>query len=142
MARSRWQTIRTLLLLSGRALRSVPHRDAGRALPCRMGRDRNPSSPRNIGTRHGRKPPPYSDRIPRCAGVSPPVSRSRRGVRDSEVCFRSEEHTSELQSSQYLVCRLLLEKKKKTTQTTKTTELTQTPHRQPTVAVTHKVSDF
>src|SRR3712207_8201628 len=29
-------------------------------------------------------------------------------------CGRSEEHTSELQSRQYLVCRLLLEKKKKT----------------------------
>src|SRR3712207_7976206 len=29
---------------------------------------------------------------------------------------RSEEHTSELQSRQYLVCRLLLEKKKLTTQ--------------------------
>src|SRR3712207_6976277 len=28
---------------------------------------------------------------------------------------RSEEHTSELQSRQYLVCRLLLEKKKQTT---------------------------
>src|SRR3712207_8082013 len=28
-------------------------------------------------------------------------------------CGRSEEHTSELQSRQYLVCRLLLEKKKK-----------------------------
>src|SRR3712207_7160305 len=28
--------------------------------------------------------------------------------------MRSEEHTSELQSRQYLVCRLLLEKKKKT----------------------------
>src|SRR3712207_8983426 len=32
-------------------------------------------------------------------------------VRVSQV--RSEEHTSELQSRQYLVCRLLLEKKKK-----------------------------
>src|SRR3712207_7582850 len=30
----------------------------------------------------------------------------------SELLFRSEEHTSELQSRQYLVCRLLLEKKK------------------------------
>src|SRR3712207_7321364 len=30
---------------------------------------------------------------------------------------RSEEHTSELQSRQYLVCRLLLEKKKKITKT-------------------------
>src|SRR3712207_7177304 len=29
------------------------------------------------------------------------------------VTTRSEEHTSELQSRQYLVCRLLLEKKKK-----------------------------
>src|SRR3712207_7825718 len=28
------------------------------------------------------------------------------------AAFRSEEHTSELQSRQYLVCRLLLEKKK------------------------------
>src|SRR3712207_8005194 len=30
------------------------------------------------------------------------------------VASRSEEHTSELQSRQYLVCRLLLENKKKT----------------------------
>src|SRR3712207_8632163 len=30
----------------------------------------------------------------------------------AEVTDRSEEHTSELQSRQYLVCRLLLEKKK------------------------------
>src|SRR3712207_7416308 len=29
------------------------------------------------------------------------------------AAYRSEEHTSELQSRQYLVCRLLLEKKKK-----------------------------
>src|SRR3712207_7287391 len=39
----------------------------------------------------------------------------------SSVCallmaLRSEEHTSELQSRQYLVCRLLLEKKKRTGQ--------------------------
>src|SRR3712207_7919929 len=39
---------------------------------------------------------------------------------DSEHVWaeRSEEHTSELQSRQYLVCRLLLEKKKKRTVTT------------------------
>src|SRR3712207_8692706 len=30
----------------------------------------------------------------------------------TSTCRRSEEHTSELQSRQYLVCRLLLEKKK------------------------------
>src|SRR3712207_8297968 len=37
----------------------------------------------------------------------------RRRLRDTPGCPRSEEHTSELQSRQYLVCRLLLEKKKK-----------------------------
>src|SRR2546425_2506544 len=31
----------------------------------------------------------------------------------THITFRSEEHTSELQSLAYLVCRLLLEKKKK-----------------------------
>src|SRR3712207_7034592 len=34
------------------------------------------------------------------------------GPRDDHRVLRSEEHTSELQSRQYLVCRLLLEKKK------------------------------
>src|SRR3712207_7035880 len=38
--------------------------------------------------------------------------------RAAEALARSEEHTSELQSRQYLVCRLLLEKKKKTTNIT------------------------
>src|SRR3712207_7375302 len=33
-------------------------------------------------------------------------------VKDKGLVVRSEEHTSELQSRQYLVCRLLLEKKK------------------------------
>src|SRR3712207_7447108 len=35
-----------------------------------------------------------------------------RGERAADVVVRSEEHTSELQSRQYLVCRLLLEKNK------------------------------
>src|SRR3712207_8126821 len=39
-------------------------------------------------------------------------SRRRRVVRRYLGDRRSEEHTSELQSRQYLVCRLLLEKKK------------------------------
>src|SRR5438445_2399090 len=34
------------------------------------------------------------------------------GEATGEITGRSEEHTSELQSRQYLVCRLLLEKKK------------------------------
>src|SRR5947209_17232972 len=37
----------------------------------------------------------------------------RRESERHATCPRSEEHTSELQSRQYLVCRLLLEKKKK-----------------------------
>src|SRR3712207_8800379 len=49
----------------------------------------------------------------------PPRNRRRRetGLAERVLAHqfvrRSEEHTSELQSRQYLVCRLLLEKKKK-----------------------------
>src|SRR3712207_7561573 len=42
------------------------------------------------------------------------AERDLDGVGDRvDAGLRSEEHTSELQSRQYLVCRLLLEKKKK-----------------------------
>src|SRR3712207_8150396 len=47
-----------------------------------------------------------------------PLAERERDLRDGEDAeelrrgTRSEEHTSELQSRQYLVCRLLLEKKK------------------------------
>src|SRR2546425_3124176 len=41
------------------------------------------------------------------------VSSSTCARSPIERCARSEEHTSELQSLAYLVCRLLLEKKKK-----------------------------
>src|SRR2546430_11163517 len=53
---------------------------------------------------------------------SPPCSpRSSRGSPTSpRGQGRSEEHTSELQSQSNLVCRLLLEKKKKETQRTDT----------------------
>src|SRR5258707_12543225 len=37
----------------------------------------------------------------------------RQAGTSHQINLRSEEHTSELQSRQYLVCRLLLEKKKK-----------------------------
>src|SRR3712207_8391666 len=40
-------------------------------------------------------------------------ARERRALGSVREGSRSEEHTSELQSRQYLVCRLLLEKKKK-----------------------------
>src|SRR3712207_8030050 len=41
-----------------------------------------------------------------------PITAPTTSVRSSRRPARSEEHTSELQSRQYLVCRLLLEKKK------------------------------
>src|SRR5438874_5875422 len=44
-----------------------------------------------------------------------------RARRDFQHQVRSEEHTSELQSRRDLVCRLLLEKKKKQHKKTKTT---------------------
>src|SRR3712207_7210725 len=44
------------------------------------------------------------------AGAAGPL---RRPGQPASAGARSEEHTSELQSRQYLVCRLLLEKKKK-----------------------------
>src|SRR3712207_7250599 len=58
-------------------------------------------------------------RVPDPGDVARRVVRAEsRGVgdrrtRDRVPYPRSEEHTSELQSRQYLVCRLLLEKKKK-----------------------------
>src|SRR5258707_7963895 len=49
---------------------------------------------------------------PRGADRAREVAQLRGGELHSDK-LRSEEHTSELQSRQYLVCRLLLEKKKK-----------------------------
>src|SRR2546426_5225686 len=46
-------------------------------------------------------------------GVCDVDRRTHLGERGAGVTFRSEEHTSELQSPCNLVCRLLLEKKKK-----------------------------
>src|SRR2546429_4061410 len=46
-----------------------------------------------------------------------PVDHLDRAVQD-EIVQRSEEHTSELQSRLHLVCRLLLEKKKKKNKST------------------------
>src|SRR3712207_7548891 len=51
------------------------------------------------GSRRGRRLLAAACRSPHSPGVAPPRPP------------RSEEHTSELQSRQYLVCRLLLEKK-------------------------------
>src|SRR3712207_7829920 len=48
-------------------------------------------------------------------GIAYYFDQGRKGLQNFlGISPRSEEHTSELQSRQYLVCRLLLEKKKKT----------------------------
>src|SRR5947208_11515377 len=56
--------------------------------------------------------PPRNDRRP----------RKPKRARSAAAQPRSEEHTSELQSPDHLVCRLLLEKKKKSTIQILTTE--------------------
>src|SRR2546430_10221611 len=77
-----------------------------------------------------RRPPrstlfPYTTLFRSCGSLGtprelePPLPRRRRGKRSRRPPSpehgrsRSEEHTSELQSQSNLVCRLLLEKKKK-----------------------------
>src|SRR3712207_8695993 len=70
--------------------------------------------------------PTFCSRKPhrlRGLSIGPVLLRFTRNRRIHNPCLhqvqhvsdRSEEHTSELQSRQYLVCRLLLEKKKKRT---------------------------
>src|SRR3712207_7892896 len=76
--------------------------------------DRQPRAKRRRARRRGRPPSRRRSPVTTRPGVAAPAiwPRSvadRLHARDR----RSEEHTSELQSRQYLVCRLLLEKKKK-----------------------------
>src|SRR3712207_7276762 len=73
---------------------------------------------RHAGRRRDRRPPPPVRQSLGLGGRghrAPPlvaVARLAGGPRLAAARRRSEEHTSELQSRQYLVCRLLLEKKK------------------------------
>src|SRR5438445_6892302 len=71
---------------------------------------RRQAGPRARGVDHRRGPA-----VDRLSVDAPPVAEGPRlhrpGARAPDP-GRSEEHTSELQSRQYLVCRLLLEKKK------------------------------
>src|SRR5258708_39102765 len=63
-----------------------------------------------------RSPPNAARSCPRCPRWRKPASRATTWVTGSRptrpLARRSEEHTSELQSPDHLVCRLLLEKKK------------------------------
>src|SRR5207248_10796775 len=64
--------------------------------------------PISVPRRFAGRPPPLRRRGPRTSRSS-----RRSWCRDAFRSQRSEEHTSELQSPYDLVCRLLLEKKKK-----------------------------
>src|SRR5438445_8764467 len=58
-------------------------------------------------------PPPAAAAAPTPAPAAPaPMAPAPKAAPSRARAKRSEEHTSELQSRQYLVCRLLLEKKK------------------------------
>src|SRR5438034_4291022 len=71
---------------------------------------RSSSASSRIGSAGGKRssssPSPMSWRVP---------STTSARAKKTSVFLRSEEHTSELQSHSDLVCRLLLEKKKKKT---------------------------
>src|SRR5947209_20119597 len=76
----------------------------------------NDTAPTEIYTLSLHDALPISIPARRCSMSGYPSKESRiREGRNENVCAipRSEEHTSELQSRQYLVCRLLLEKKKR-----------------------------
>src|SRR3712207_8930735 len=65
-------------------------------------------------TRPTRSPPAQAiGRLDPYREAADPTSAARHPRPRLRAAPRSEEHTSELQSRQYLVCRLLLEKKKK-----------------------------
>src|SRR2546426_2724161 len=70
-----------------------------------------PAAPQRLAHARGRvsRPPADESRIRRQPG------HQRHGLERPRRARRSEEHTSELQSPCNLVCRLLLEKKKKKT---------------------------
>src|SRR3712207_8189915 len=75
----------------------LPYTTLFRSTRCSAASTRRASPARSTRSASSSSPSPR--------GARPP----RAGARGST---RSEEHTSELQSRQYLVCRLLLEKKK------------------------------
>src|SRR5436305_4022000 len=80
---------------------ALPISDLGRPLP-------GPLGPHAALPGQGRG---VQEQVPRQAL---PRGRADPGLPDSrDAMLRSEEHTSELQSRPHLVCRLLLEKKKK-----------------------------
>src|SRR3712207_7905740 len=80
-----------------------------------LGRDPGAGhDPRPVAAPERRVVRQLPDRRPKALQLAAPLWHEHA---DRLVHLRSEEHTSELQSRQYLVCRLLLEKKKNKTNT-------------------------
>src|SRR5438445_7747945 len=77
------------------------------------------------------------DALPTCATRFIPGAAPRSSPRSKNCWPRSEEHTSELQSRQYLVCRLLLEKKK----TSGRPRFVLAKQRSPNRSITHVIAD-
>src|SRR3712207_8479457 len=76
---------------------------------------RSPTRPRPTARAPSRPRPPARPSATRARAVHSHTGGRGEAETLPPVFCRSEEHTSELQSRQYLVCRLLLEKKKKIT---------------------------
>src|SRR3712207_8327915 len=94
---------RSTLLPSTTLFRSRAEVAAGQVRPAdRAAEEHVPRQRDRLPVRGGRRYEHRAPRVARCRGERQP---------------RSEEHTSELQSRQYLVCRLLLEKKTTTANT-------------------------
>src|SRR3712207_7867122 len=64
-----------------------------------------------VGGSHPKHLPEGNQSVGGIVGRLELLGQSRPGRQAQRISLRSEEHTSELQSRQYLVCRLLLEKK-------------------------------
>src|SRR3712207_9351042 len=92
----------SLLLMILRPPRStlLPDTTLVRSAPLRANRGRVPPRPR--GPRRFRREAAFDGRRRGGAGVARPSARARERGRD-DLTERSEEHTSELQSRQYLV---------------------------------------
>src|SRR5438132_7503854 len=108
------------VLCGGVAAFVCDHSGGGRETGRESGRRPGPRGPRS--PRSGSRRLRNSSYFTRCAGVriclvlstASANALSRSCASAASLLVRSEEHTSELQSHSDLVCRLLLEKKKRT----------------------------
>src|SRR5690606_40331287 len=97
-----------------RHLHSFPtRRSSDLSNPPPRSRPFSPSWPPLVSPPTTPSPSRPSARCPRAASPAPAAPPTGPPApRAAPACWRSEEHTSELQSRENLVCRLLLEKKK------------------------------